>query len=114
MTAAGTARAEFEDCEIIVDEQTTTLRATLPDQAALAGLIERLLALHCELVRVVRLPPHQQNGSPPRAGKATPASDGEPALAQFAFGMVNRLFSGRWRSATSQAGNGAKAAVRGA
>jgi hypothetical protein len=102
--AGSTARAEFEDCEVIVGPQTTTLRAELPDQAALAGLIERLLALRCELVRVVLLPPHQQNGPVPEAGQATPASDGaaglaapagagEPVLTQFAFGMVNRLFS---------------------
>lgn len=91
--AGSTARAEFEDCEVIVGPRTTTLRAELPDQAALAGLIERLLALRCELARVVLLPPHQQYGPAPAAVAVPPASDGEAALTQFAFGMVNRLFS---------------------
>lgn len=91
--AGSTARAEFEDCEVIVGPQTTTLRAELPDQAALAGLIERLLALHCELVRLELLPQHQHNGPLPEAGQARPAGNGESAMTQAAFGMVNRLFS---------------------
>lgn len=89
--AGSTAQAEFEDCEVMVGPQSTTLRAELPDQAALAGLIERLLALHCELVRVVRLAPGSQppdaGSPPPRAG--LPRDTG----AQFIFDTVNRLFA---------------------
>jgi hypothetical protein len=90
--AGNTARAEFEDCEIIVGPRSTTLRATLPDQSALAGLIERLLALHCELLRVDVLPSPQ---SPPRAPGGYPSPPrlpGDPG-AQVVFDTVNRLFS---------------------
>ena len=92
--AGSTVRAEFEDCEIIAGPYATTLRAELPDQSALAGLIERLLALHCELLRVVLLspaPPVQPladggHSSPP----VRPAGD---MSGQVVFDTVNRLFS---------------------
>lgn len=57
---AGTAlRAEFDDCEVIVGPGTTTLRAELPDQSALQGLLQRISGLGLELVdmRVVGPPP---------------------------------------------------------
>ena len=90
--AGSTARAEFEDCEVIVGPQTTTLRAELPDQSALAGLIERLLALHCELVRVVQLPRGSQRL--PDAGRTTArARLAEETGCEFVLDTVNRLFS---------------------
>jgi hypothetical protein len=90
--AGSTARAEFEDCEVIVGPQTTTLRAELPDQSALAGLIERVLALRCELVRVVRLPEGSQ--PPPDAGRtAARARLAEETGCEFVLDTVNRLFS---------------------
>ena len=56
ITFAGQAgpvlRAEFDDCEVTVGPATTTLRAVLPDPAALAGLIQRIAALRLEVVRV--------------------------------------------------------------
>ena len=42
----------FEDFDITVRAGTTTLRAQLPDQAALHGAIERLRALDLELLEV--------------------------------------------------------------
>lgn len=90
--AGSTARAEFEDCEVIVGPQSTTLRATLPDQPALAGLIERLLALHCELLRVAVLPPQSR----PRPAGVYPPPPPRLAAdpgAQVVFDTVNRLFS---------------------
>jgi hypothetical protein len=57
---AGTAlRAEFDDCEVSVGPGTTTLRAELPDQGALQGLLQRITGLRLELVdvRVVAPPP---------------------------------------------------------
>lgn len=57
---AGTAlRAEFDDCEISVGPGTTTLRAELPDQGALQGLLLRITGLALELVdvHVVAPPP---------------------------------------------------------
>ena len=42
----------FEDFEVIVGAGITTLRAQLPDQAALHGTLDRLVALRLELLRV--------------------------------------------------------------
>ncbi len=40
---------EFEDCQISVGLGTTTLRAELPDQAALWGLVQRISELGLEV-----------------------------------------------------------------
>ena len=59
---AGTAlRAEFEDCEVTVGPGTTTLRAELPDQGALSGLVQRITGLGLEVVHMhlVAPPPGQ-------------------------------------------------------
>ena len=48
---AGSAlRAEFDDCEVTIGPGTTTLRADLPDQAALSGLIDRITGLGLEVI----------------------------------------------------------------
>jgi hypothetical protein len=50
---AGTAlRAEFEDCEVSVGPGTTTLRAELPDQGALSGLMQRITGLGLEVIHM--------------------------------------------------------------
>jgi hypothetical protein len=55
---AGTAlRAEFDDCQVIVGDGTTTLRADLPDQGALLGLLLRIAGLRLDVVHVLLLPP---------------------------------------------------------
>jgi hypothetical protein len=55
---AGTALcAEFDDCEVIVGEGTTTLRADLPDQGALLGLLLRVASLRLDVVHVLLLSP---------------------------------------------------------
>ena len=43
-------RAEFDDCEVVVGAGTTTLRAEVPDQAALWGLVQRITGLRLELL----------------------------------------------------------------
>jgi hypothetical protein len=48
--AGSTLRAEFDDCEVTVGPDTTTLRAELPDQAALSGLVLRITGLGLELI----------------------------------------------------------------
>jgi hypothetical protein len=57
--AGSTLRAEFDDCEVTLGPGTTTLRAELPDQAALAGLVQRITGLRLELIhmRLVTQPP---------------------------------------------------------
>jgi hypothetical protein len=42
----------FEDFEVVVGAECTTLRAELPDQAALHGAIDRVQALGLELLEV--------------------------------------------------------------
>jgi hypothetical protein len=55
---AGSAlRAEFDDCEVTVGPGTTTLRAELPDQAALSGLVLRITGLGLELLHMQRVSP---------------------------------------------------------
>ena len=60
--AGTTLRAEFDDCDITVGRGTTTLRAELPDEAALAGLIQRITSLRLEVLDVhlvASLPPRR-------------------------------------------------------
>ena len=44
--------AEFDDCEVIREAGATILRAELPDQCALSGLIQRIVGLHLEITQV--------------------------------------------------------------
>ncbi len=48
--AGRTLRAEFDDCEVTIGPGTTTLRAELPDQGALSGLMERITGLGLEVI----------------------------------------------------------------
>jgi hypothetical protein len=48
--ANDTLSAAFEDCMVTVGRGTTTLRAELPDQAALWGLVLRIIGLGLEVV----------------------------------------------------------------
>ena len=50
--AGSTLRAEFDDCQISIGSGTTTLRAELPDQGALTGLVARITGLGLEVVDV--------------------------------------------------------------
>jgi hypothetical protein len=50
--AGSTLRAEFDDCEVTLGPGTTTLRADLPDQAALAGLVQRIAGLRLEVIHI--------------------------------------------------------------
>ena len=63
-------RAEFDDCEVTVGPDTTTLRAELPDQAALVGLVLRITGLGLEVVFLRLVPP---DGDPAKEG-AEPGS----------------------------------------
>jgi hypothetical protein len=59
--AGTTLRAEFDDCEITIGPGTTTLRAELPDQAALAGLLQRITGLRLELIHMRQVAPPPAN-----------------------------------------------------
>ena len=60
--AGSTLRAEFDDCEVIVGPATTTLRAEVPDQAALWGIVQRIIGLGLEVTNLNLITP-----SPPPA-----------------------------------------------
>jgi hypothetical protein len=50
--AGATLRAEFDDCEVTIGSDATTLRAEVPDQAALTGLVQRITGLNLEIILV--------------------------------------------------------------
>jgi hypothetical protein len=50
--AGPTLRAEFDDCQVTTGPGTTTLRAELPDQAALSGLVQRITSLRLEVIHL--------------------------------------------------------------
>ncbi len=50
--AGSVVRAELEDCEVTVGRGITTVRAELPDQAALMGLVQRITGLGLEVVEM--------------------------------------------------------------
>jgi hypothetical protein len=50
--AGKTLRAQFDDCTVTTSPETTTLRAELPDPAALPGLVERVVGLGLEIIDV--------------------------------------------------------------
>jgi hypothetical protein len=60
--AGAALRAEFDDCELTVGPGTTTLRAELPDQAALAGLVQRITGLRLEMIHLHLVAPPPVNG----------------------------------------------------
>ena len=55
--AGPTLRAEFDDCEVTIGPDTTTLYAELPDQGALSGLMQRITGLGLELIDLHRVTP---------------------------------------------------------
>lgn len=55
--AGRTLRAAFDDCEVTVGPETTTLLADLPDQGALLGLVDRITGLGLEVVQMRRIEP---------------------------------------------------------
>jgi hypothetical protein len=42
--------AEFDDCDVTVESESTTLRAEVPDQAALWDLVERINGLRLDVI----------------------------------------------------------------
>lgn len=47
----------FDDCEISIGPYSTTLRAEVPDPAALCGLIERVADYRLQVTNVRLVPP---------------------------------------------------------
>jgi hypothetical protein len=85
--AGTTLRAEFDDCTVTVGSCTTTLRADLPDQCALAGLVQRITGLGLEVVhlhlvgqasRILTDPAQVRAQDPPAAGLPREARQWRP------------------------------------
>ena len=55
--AGRTLRAQFDDCHVSTGPDTTTLRADLPDQAALSGLVQRIVGLGLIVIDVHLMTP---------------------------------------------------------
>jgi hypothetical protein len=64
--AGATLRAAFDDCEITIGAGTTTLRAELPDQGGLSGLVRRINGLGLEVIDVTLVAPHPATPHPRR------------------------------------------------
>ena len=59
--ASSALRAEFDDCEVTIGRGTTILRAKLPDQGALTGLLQRITGLGLEVIDMhILTPPSAQ------------------------------------------------------
>jgi hypothetical protein len=68
---AGSAlAAEFDDCNVIIGPGTTTLRAELPDQGALWGIVQRIIGLGLEVIHVhlIEPPPSARPRKSPAEG----------------------------------------------
>ena len=50
--AGSTLRAEFDDCQVTMGADTTTLRADLPDQAARTQPVLRITGLGLEIIHL--------------------------------------------------------------
>lgn len=59
--AGPAAREEFDDCVVTVGSGTTTLRAELPDQSALIGLLLRVAALRFDVIHMWLVEPPNSN-----------------------------------------------------
>ena len=55
-------RTEFDDCEVTIGPGMTTLRAELPDQAGLAGLVLRITGLRLEVIQLRQVKPPPADG----------------------------------------------------
>ena len=75
--------AEFDDCQVTIGPETTTLRCELPDQAALAGLIQRIIGLRLEITHVLLVEP--ATAPLPISAITDPRTDREPRLGRGAF-----------------------------
>jgi hypothetical protein len=59
--AGSAVRAEFDDCAVSVGADTTTLRTEVADQAALWGIVQRIIGLGLQVIELhlVAMPPSQ-------------------------------------------------------
>ena len=58
--AGGALWEEFEDCQVSLGPDTTTLRTELPDEGAITGLLLRISDLGLKVISLQRVVPHEQ------------------------------------------------------
>ena len=80
--AGAALREEFGDCEVTVGADATTLRANLPDQAALYGLLNRMGAFALELTQVRIVPGGETASTTAQPMEAASAAGIPPAPAR--------------------------------
>jgi hypothetical protein len=73
--AGAALREEFDDCEVTVGPDSTTLRVNLPDQGALYGLLQRIGAFALELTQLQIVPPSEAAST----SSQSPAAARDPA-----------------------------------
>jgi hypothetical protein len=71
--AGSVVSAEFNDCEVSVGQDTTTLRVGLPDPATLWGVLERMMELGLKLIEL------RSVAVPSAASRDGSAAQGSPA-----------------------------------
>jgi hypothetical protein len=87
--AGSTLRAEFDDCELIVGQGMTTLRAELPDQGALWGILDRIIGLGLQVIHMhlVATPaPSQERAQTVTSIGNDRAADAEPKVTSASAG----------------------------
>ena len=77
--AGSVVSAEFDDCEVSVGQDTTTLRVRLPDRAALWGVLERMMDLGLELIELRSVPVPSAASRDGARAQGSPASTSRPA-----------------------------------
>ena len=76
--ASPTVRAEFDDCQVTSGPSATTLRAELPDQCALSGLIQRIIDLRLEITHLLLISPPCPDAAR-EASAISPTASGAPS-----------------------------------
>jgi hypothetical protein len=67
--------AQFDDCEVSLGPDTTTLRAEVADHAAFSGLVQRMAYLGLEIIHLRLLTPLPSPAAP-RSGYGQDAQGG--------------------------------------
>jgi hypothetical protein len=89
--AGSVVSAEFDDCEVSVGQDTTTLRVGLPDPATLWGVLERMMELGLKLIEL------RSVAVPSAASRDGSAAQGSPAGSRRT-GIPRRLLFAGYRT----------------
>jgi Family of unknown function (DUF6325) len=86
---AGTVlQAEFDDCEISLRSDTTTLHREVLDQAALHGLLQRIVSFGLELIDVSVVPPPGVRPETSKVRRLTSGQENEMMMTEVSLGEL--------------------------